>query len=470
MRETSINIDLSKELEPVKQRLLYELLTNEYYQKQIKFSRQRKSYLSFNNQKTELLHQFPSLKEYDGTEIQLSHSIIRETVNNKQILTIIDFAKKSNNAPDFKLVNTQGDVIPENILGHIILDHQEKKAIIKPTHRLIKFDRKSFLFKLTRESDYASIFHAQIHVALIPQYQTRSKRYAKSISTPYYGRDLRVQTNALFDCDENQLLMAMTSFTKNIQYLNEQLKLIHCDVKPANLVLNQTFPNADPCHIYPIDFDSSNPINTLLKKPVGTVMRASPETYKGTYNATEKLDIYGTGKTFYLLFKLNRDKPLISNKQVKNLINKMFDIDPQQRPSWHSINSTLVDICRSNWQKQYGKDWQNEFKRRMTIFNYQNNLATDRLSAAIYLHKNFSLLNPQEEAQLRQATQSYMKQLFKELNNNDFIDTTLIEQLTTLLILTDQKKTIPTQDINRYHQRLEFNQQQSCYTNNLKSN
>ena len=172
--------------------------------------------------------------------------------------------------------------------------------------------------------------------------------------------------------------------------------IIHCDIKPENLLLNENF------EIKLIDFGYSQFYNKneLIREWKGTKIYASPELYKNKLNGFdgEKIDIFSLGVLLYVLVigkfpfesayyfdksyrhLINRDYDKFWEKckinmssEFQDLINKMLCYEPDKRLS-------ILEIRNHQWMKDIGKIsdyiYQKEFEFRNIIVDIVKNKKT----------------------------------------------------------------------------------------------
>ena len=173
--------------------------------------------------------------------------------------------------------------------------------------------------------------------------------------------------------------------------------IIHCDIKPENLLLNENF------EIKLIDFGYSKFYNKneLIREWKGTKIYASPELYKNKLNGFdgEKIDIFSLGVLLYVLVVgkfpfecayyfdksyrhlINRDydkfwekRKINISSEFQDLINKMLCYEPDKRLS-------ILEIRNHQWMKDIGKIsdyiYQKEFEFRNIIVDIAKNKNTE---------------------------------------------------------------------------------------------
>ena len=143
--------------------------------------------------------------------------------------------------------------------------------------------------------------------------------------------------------------------------------LFHRDLKPQNIIIftnnKNRYNNIFDLQPYLIDFGSSF---LLERYHIGTMFYKAPEldSKKHEHDITIKIDIYSLGIILYrLLTKLrvqdinpkNLDKIVIENydqkklETINNLISRMVDKEPNNRPATSEIITILNNITR--WKK-----------------------------------------------------------------------------------------------------------------------
>lgn len=165
---------------------------------------------------------------------------------------------------------------------------------------------------------------------------------------------------------EDWWLKMMINVAIQLKSMHE-LNVIHNDIKPANLILDQVLETVSV-----IDYGLANDFchlnNSRSTRVVGTHGFMAPEVYQGFY--TDKSDVYALGATFVLLLELGEiindqskkrkikffnpsDAAWHYSKYFRNdvlretitaLCQQMMDDDPKNRPTMNEVIQTLCDL------------------------------------------------------------------------------------------------------------------------------
>ena len=146
--------------------------------------------------------------------------------------------------------------------------------------------------------------------------------------------------NELNELNElNKLNKYIYNIARAVGYLHKH-NIVHLDIKPSNILVD------DDDNIYLIDFSLSC-IDTEFNKceckkitsPRGTKPYIPPELFNlSKYKVTTKSDIYSLGILFHniLLFK---------DIKLHNLIIRMVNENPENRPDIENICNELHNVC-----------------------------------------------------------------------------------------------------------------------------
>jgi serine/threonine-protein kinase len=134
----------------------------------------------------------------------------------------------------------------------------------------------------------------------------------------------------------------------NLSYLHNSLKIIHCDLKPDNLIINI------PRHIVTIiDLGVSlGDVNARTKAIGGTPGYMPPEFDQGLPPVTSS-DIYSAGKIAIGITGgdvMSGEPPKDMHPDLKNLIRSMIVRDPRNRPTdCASLKAQIVSLRQKIW-------------------------------------------------------------------------------------------------------------------------
>ena len=259
--------------------------------------------------------------------------------------------------------------------------------------KVLKEQKKNFneIKSFFKEIMYLNIF-SHPNIMPILGYHIENSKF--SIFLPYYKYTLQnLILNDDFDSklDKKNLTKQLA---KGIQEIHKN-NLIHRDIKPENILLDQNF------NLVIADFGVSNFFlrEQLKMTNVGTPLYQAPEVLESKYN--QKCDIWSfaftisfiyerenpfsnqsSKLTFYSLQKIikNGERPKFPNNDLKDLINKCWNINYQLRPSADEI----VDYLEKNPKKE--KIIQKTFISKIK-FN------EDYIKLFSFLKKNENLLN-----------------------------------------------------------------------------
>ena len=221
--------------------------------------------------------------------------------------------------------------------------------------------------------------------------------------------DLQKKLNENNVYDETTLIFWLMQICLGLSYLHKK-KIIHRDIKPHNIFLKKN-------GIIKIgDLGLSKEFNNekeLDKKNTiaGTINYMSPEMKTGIYD--EKTDIYSLGITF-LQFILKNN---IYSNEFSTLINSLFEIDKNKRPSAEEIlknpvikNKMKTFLEKNNFENSYANIIMKEIRKSKVVYkdedsfikyikkewkklyNENNNNKDDKEKEKIYNNKDLDIL------------------------------------------------------------------------------
>ena len=155
------------------------------------------------------------------------------------------------------------------------------------------------------------------------------------------------------------LIIEKSSFTENdaatyfIQMVSaiaycHQKKLVHCDLKPENIVL----PQKGIKILKIIDFGSAAYVDkNKLTEKFGTVYYIAPEVLKGSYD--EKCDIWSLGVILYVMLS---GKPPFGGNTDNDILYNVRNSDPSYSPTRFPNTSPLaLDLLRKMLERDTGR-------------------------------------------------------------------------------------------------------------------
>lgn len=133
---------------------------------------------------------------------------------------------------------------------------------------------------------------------------------------------------------DSHLFQIFSGLINGLKYLND-LDIIHCDIKPDNVIVKIENNNLIPVII---DFDSSQ-FNYSCDRKYGTIGFMSPEIKR---RLTSKSDIWSLGIMFYQHIFFNHIKDKLSNLSSSNPIYCIDESDLKLLSSYSGIHSKIV--------------------------------------------------------------------------------------------------------------------------------
>lgn len=166
------------------------------------------------------------------------------------------------------------------------------------------------------------------------------------ISEFIQGKNLLEFFNEPFNKNNLKKFFVILNQISTTLYYIHQLGLIHCDIRPENILIEEK--NGNQINIKLIDFGFS----ALQSKGIrGTPLYISPELIKGQ-NVNFKTDLYSLGATLY--HTLTGKPPFVSEDNIE-LLKKHLDESPPTLPANEFpsfINELLQNLLRKNPQER----------------------------------------------------------------------------------------------------------------------
>ena len=141
--------------------------------------------------------------------------------------------------------------------------------------------------------------------------------------------------------NENRAAEMMSYILSAIAYCHEK-NLVHCDLKPENLMLASN--RFDETLIKIIDFGNSSfrEDGKMLKNKFGSVYYVAPEVLKANYN--EKCDVWSLGVILYLMLS---GKPPFNGNSDQAILKKVYHGKYSlEGPEWAQISNEAKELIR----------------------------------------------------------------------------------------------------------------------------
>ena len=172
-----------------------------------------------------------------------------------------------------------------------------------------------------------------------------------------HGLNLMQMTMNNGPWEEKKVVSLMSSLCHILNQLHRMNPpVIHKDIKPGNLILNQE------SRLYLIDFNISrevNPNSAIDTMPMVSPHFSAPEAY-GFGQSDARSDIYSIGATMHYLLTGGYLKETKYDGPLKGIINKCTMMDPESR--YQSVNELKKDleewgtyIGENKYDNSYGK-------------------------------------------------------------------------------------------------------------------
>lgn len=269
----------------------------------------------------------------------------------------IEFSKLLYNKEEYRDYGFKA-LLPENEF------HQEKECWVKP----YSYDFYEHIHFLRTIECQASLKHPAI-LPLIG-YSLPEKDFEKfGIITDYMPNGSLynlIQEVSMGECNDNwETIKAINIFgiAAGMAYIHQH-DIIHRNLKTANIVLDENY-HPKICDFYFAKYFKQGTENMITQtKDVGTPLYKAPEIRKGSCHYSNKVDVYSYSMILFELLCLRApyDSPKIFSKllssdtsfrpkfhdneipsQYVELIEKCWDEDPDERPSFIFIVKGLMD-------------------------------------------------------------------------------------------------------------------------------
>lgn len=159
-----------------------------------------------------------------------------------------------------------------------------------------------------------------------------------------------------------------------LQYLHEQ-RIIHCDLKPANILLEENIPRL-------ADFGISKVKKTSLtfdvpnKSVSGTPPYISPEIWRGK-KAKETSDIWSVG---VILYRMLSGRLPFPHNNLPMLAHAITNDDPESLPA--SVPLELQIIIKKSLKREVRERYQSAFEMREDLQNFYDNFCPQDIRSA----------------------------------------------------------------------------------------
>ena len=163
------------------------------------------------------------------------------------------------------------------------------------------------------------------------------------------GQDLEKIVQKEGPMDQERVAQYMYQAASALNHAHER-GMIHCDIKPANLLLNQESDQIKILDMGLARFHSRSEGEDLNKNVIGTVDYMAPEVAEDSANSSPQSDIYSLGCVMYFL--LTGTIPFPGDTIPERIIKHQTEEPKNPQEFNDQISSKLCDICLKMMAKE----------------------------------------------------------------------------------------------------------------------
>ncbi|MCR5163128.1 MAG: protein kinase [Thermoguttaceae bacterium] len=156
------------------------------------------------------------------------------------------------------------------------------------------------------------------------------------------GQDLEKIVEKEGPMDQDRVALYMYQAASALNHAHER-GMIHCDIKPANLLLNQESDQIKILDMGLARFHSRSEGEDLNKNVIGTVDYMAPEVAEDSANSSPQSDIYSLGCVMYYL--LTGSIPFPGDTIPERIIKHQTEEPKNPQEFNDQISTKLCDIC-----------------------------------------------------------------------------------------------------------------------------
>lgn len=158
----------------------------------------------------------------------------------------------------------------------------------------------------------------------------------------------------LYEFDEESVLQIAREVVLALQHIYEQYSVIHRDIKPDNIMLDEEG------HLKVLDFGLSKQLDssmhtdiTMTDAGLGTPGYMSPEQFRDSRNVDFRADIFSLGATLYFL--MTREKPFSGSTTAEIYAATLENSPPPSRKLASFCSRKCIELIRHMMEKDVEK-------------------------------------------------------------------------------------------------------------------